>query len=137
MIIKLTTICIGFILLFTVLPEVIGDSSRKIEKKHFAHDHYQSGLFDEFHVITDPMVPYVGQGNDSYCMYASTTMQIKYYGFNISLPEILHDLGHGYLHGYFRLLPPFRTPFGGSGLSTASFNMELLADGYNLTFNDD
>jgi hypothetical protein len=93
--------------------------------------------FTESHVITDPMVPYVGQGNDSYCMYASATMQIKYLGFNITLPELLHDLGHGYLHVYFRFLPPFRTPFGGSGLSSQNFNIELLADGYNITFNDD
>lgn len=94
-------------------------------------------FIDDSHVIDDPKVPYVGQGNDSYCMYASTTMQIKYLGFDITLPEILHDLGHGYLHFYSRFLPPSRIPFGGSGLSTQNFNMDLLADGYNLTFNDD
>ena len=93
-------------------------------------------LNDDSHVILDPMVPYVGQGNDSYCMYASTTMQIKYFCFNITLPKILHDFGHGYIHLYSRFLPPSRIPFGGSGISTSNFNMELLADGYNLIFND-
>jgi hypothetical protein len=134
---KLTSVCIAFLILFTFLPEVIGDSSQYIKKYHFNHVNQQSGLFNEFHIITDPMVPYIGQGNDSYCMYASTTMQIKYFGFNITLPEILHDLGHGYLHLYSRFLPPSRIPFGASGLSSAIFNMELLADGYNLKFKDD
>ena len=130
-------IIVILLLCSSVLPSAM--ASLRQDKKLITsgnNDNFLS-ILNESHVITDPMVPYVGQGNDSYCMYASTTMQIKYLGFNITLPEILHDLGHGYLHVYFRFLPPFRTPFGGSGLSSQNFNIELLADGYNITFNDD
>ena len=135
---KIIGIFIVVLLMGTVvLPGVIACFEQNKEVINSINDCSSLYYINETYLITNPKVPYVGQGNDSYCMLASTTMQIKYFGFNISLPEILHDLGHGYLHGYFRLLPPFRTPFGGSGLSTASFNMELLADGYNLTFNDD
>ncbi|MEA3458384.1 MAG: C39 family peptidase [Candidatus Thermoplasmatota archaeon] len=129
---KISVIALSLILLTSFVYSVIA-TSRNIDLDGELLIKYNDGG----HVIENPMVPYVGQGNDSYCMHASTTMQIKYLGFNISLPEILHDLGHGYLHVYFRFLPPFRTPFGGSGLSTAIFNMELLTDAYNLTFNDD
>ena len=128
---KIIVIALSFILFSSFVYSVIA-TSRNID--------FDRELLSKFngdsHVIENPFVPYVGQGNDSYCMYASTTMQIKYFGFNITLPEILHDFGHGYLHFYSRFLPPSRIPFGGSGLSTANFNMDLLADGYNLTFND-
>jgi hypothetical protein len=125
-----------FLISTTFFPSVIA----KYEQNKviiISNDDKRSLYFDnESHLIANPKVPYVGQGNDSYCMYASTTMQIKYFGFNITLPEILHDFGHGYIHLYSRFLPPSRTPFGGSGISTSNFNMNLLADGYNLTFND-
>ena len=129
---KISVIALSLILFSSFVYSAIA-TSRNIELDRELLNNFNDGS----HVIKNPIVPYVGQGNDSYCMYASTTMQIKYFGFNITLPEILHDFGHGYLHLYSRFLPPSRMPFGGSGLSTANFNMELLADGYNLTFNDD
>ena len=125
-----------FLISTTFFPSVIA----KYEQNKviiISNDDKRSLYFDnESYLITNPKVPYVEQGNDSYCMYASTTMQIKYFGFNITLPEILHDFGHGYLHLYSRILPPSRIPYGGSGLSIQNFNIELLADGYNLTFKD-
>jgi len=128
---KMSAIALSLILLSSIVYTVVGSS-----KINDLNREIISKFNDDTHLIQNPMVPYVGQGNDSYCMYASTTMQIKYFGFNITLPEILHDFGHGYLHLYSRLLPPQRTPFGGSGISTSIFNLELLADGYNLTFSD-
>jgi hypothetical protein len=128
---KISVIVLVIILISSFSYSVFG-TSRDIDLNR----DFICKLNDDSHIILDPMVPYVGQGNDSYCMYASTTMQIKYFGFNITLPEILHDFGHGYIHLYSRFLPPTRTPFGGSGISTSNFNMNLLADGYNLTFND-
>ena len=135
---KIIVILMVILLLLTsIFPSAV--AFLRQEKKLFSisDDDRLLYCFTDSHVITDPMVPYVGQGNDSYCMYASATMQIKYLGFNISLPELLHDLGHGYFHVFFRLVPPFRTPFAGSGLSSQNFNIELLADGYNITFQDD
>jgi hypothetical protein len=129
---KLSVIVLSLIL-FSSFFYSTGATSRNIYFDREIISNFQN----DSHVIENPTVPYVGQGNDSYCMYASTTMQIKYFGFNITLPEILHDMGNGYLHLYSRFLPPSRIPIGGSGVTTANFNMELLADGYNLTFNDD
>lgn len=135
--IKIITVCIGLILLFTVLPEVIGDSSQNMDKNQFIHNYCGLRYFNNTHVIKNPQVPYVGQGNDSFCALASTTMQIKYLGFNITLPEILHDVGYGYLRTYINIIPGVsRLPLGGAGISQMDFSMEFLAEIYNVTFRD-
>jgi len=76
-----------------IVPGVIADF--KQNNGTIGSINYCSGLgcINETHIITDPKVPYVGQGNDSFCVFASTGMQINYLGFNTTLPEILHDVG--------------------------------------------
>ena len=89
------------------------------------------------HVILDPKVPYVGQGNDSFCALASTAMQINYLGFNTTLPEILHDVGYGYLRMYYKFIPGVsRLASGGAGITQMDFSMHYIADAYNATFKD-
>jgi hypothetical protein len=91
---------------------------------------------NETYLIANPKVPYVGQGNDSFCALASTAMQINYQGYNTTLPEILHDVGYGYLRIYCNFILPSRLPLGGAGITQMDFSMEFLAEIYNLTFKD-
>jgi hypothetical protein len=120
-----------------VVPGVIADF--KQSKGAIGSINYCSCLscINETHIITDPKVPFVGQGNDSFCVFASTGMQINYLGFNTTLPEILHDVGYGYLRLYISILPgASRLPSGGSGIATMDFSMKFLAEIYNVTFKD-
>jgi hypothetical protein len=120
-----------------IIPEVIADF--KQSKGVIGSINYCSclGCGNETHIITDPTVPFVGQGNDSFCADASTAMQINYLGFNTTLPEILHDVGYGYLRMYMNILPgASRLPSGGSGIAEMDYNMKVLAEIYNVTFRD-
>lgn len=119
-----------------VVPGVIADF--KQSKGAIGSINYCSclGCINETHIITDPTVPFVGQGNDSFCVLASTAMQINYLGFNTTLPEILHDVGYGYLRLYTIIPGISRLPSGGSGIATMDFSMKFLAEIYNATFRD-
>ena len=91
---------------------------------------------DDSHIIKNPRVPYVGQNNDSFCVFASIAMLIGYHGFNTTLQEILHHSGFGYSQLYYGISILSRIPMGGSGVGQMSFNMEFLAQLYNLSFHD-
>ena len=127
---KIIGIIIISSLIVTVFPVSSQITTEKISRS-------LNNCNNDSYIIKDPGVPYVGQGNDSFCALASTAMQIKYLGFNISLPEILHDVGYGYLRTYINIIPgASRLPFGGAGITQMDFSMEFLAEIYNVTFRD-
>lgn len=119
-----------------VIPGVIVDFKQSKEEIFTINFYNCVGCINETHIITDPKVPYVGQGNDSFCVFASTAMQINYLGFNTTLPEILHDVGYGYLRLYTILPGISRLPSGGSGIATMDYSMKFFAEIYNVTFKD-
>ena len=45
-------------------------------------------------------IPYVPQTEGYFCYYADITMILKFYGFDLSLEDILFYDGLGYIHSY-------------------------------------
>ena len=135
---KIIGIFVCMLLIATaVLPSAMAGFEHNKEAIVSIDDSSSLCCINETHLITNPKVPYVGQGNDSFCALASTAMQINYHEFNTTLPEILHDVGYGYLRTYFNILPGVsRLPLGGAGITQMDFSMEFLAEIYNLTFKD-
>jgi len=134
---KIIGIFIVVILMGTaVLPDVIAGFEQNKEVINSIDDCSNLYYINKSYLISNPKVPYVGQGNDSFCSLASTAMQINYHGFNTTLPEILHDVGYGYLRIYCNVILPSRLPLGGAGITQLDFSMEFLAEIYNLTFKD-
>lgn len=66
---------------------------------------------DERHIISG--VPYVAQSaDDYYCNYACCTIVFRYYGINVTLPEVLHHSGLGYsLAARPRIVPTLSDDF--------------------------
>jgi hypothetical protein len=66
-------------------------------------------------------------------------MIIQYYGYNVSINEILHHAGVGYSLSYCRFLESFapaRIPNSGNQLCRYSDNVGFLLNLYNLTFTE-
>ena len=125
-----------FVAIFVVLSIVIFPLTNAFSVKNMTH--CTKACNDDSHIIDDPRVPYVKQTTKVYCVEASVTMLINYYGFNATIEEILHDLGCGYSLACYRFIPSVsRVPFGGLVIySSTPSDMSFLAGLFNLSFHD-